>query len=296
MTGTEVPTPSAGSRSLSLLGALGIIILVALGFTMSHYLAKPPEEIGVTPTMDTSPAKVPGEWRTIRSALKVVHHFHQATSIEEKASLIRNFEGRREALAQHYERKPFEPSHIESIIKTGWHEVDGLVSYLIHGSYADGEHFLACVCEQDGQLALDWQAFTGHNALPFTEFLDKEPQESVAMRVVAQSISVEPFPELAQDYRFYQLHDKERQDTCWALVKKHSEAGQTLASLIAQPDAPAFSLFSTTSDVATETSKTPPRRLMLKLRHDDAIGIVIDEVVSTEWLDHPIPASTHFDV
>ncbi len=143
-----------------------------------------------------------------------------------KRHVVRAFQSRSRrfkatTLSEHYIKHSFEPLHITQIVKTGWYEVEGLVSYLIHGVYADGKAFLAFVCEEDGQLALDWQAFTGHNTVPFTEFLDEKINDPTEMRVVAQSISVETLPELSEDYRFV----RNRSDSCWALVKKHSPAG-----------------------------------------------------------------------
>ncbi|MCH1503180.1 hypothetical protein OAV21_00735 [bacterium] len=132
--------------------------------------------------------------------------------------------------------------------------------------------------------------------MPFAHFLDHEINNPTEMRVVVQSISVETLPGLAENYHFYQLYDRNRSGTCWALVRKHYPAGKALASLIAPPEDPSFSLFSSTSEVATEHHQTPPRRLILTLRHDDTLGIVIDEVVSTEWLSQTVPADVHFDI
>jgi len=294
------PSTSAPKNAKRLLffGTLGIAATIAVALYATHFLIKNNRANTLlgTASQHHEDTKLPGEWRTIRSALRLLHHFHGATSVEEKASLVKEFPNRTATLSSYYEKHDFEPSRIDQIVKTGWHEVEGAVSYLIHGIYADGNAFLAFVCEEDSQLALDWQAFTGHNAVPFTHFLDQEINDPTEMRVVAQSISVDTFPELAAEYRFYQLHDRDRSNTCWALVKKHSVAGRTLASLIAPPKDPAFSLLSTTSDISTESHPTPPRRLILTLKHDDVLGIIIDEVVSTEWLSQPVPADVHFDI
>ena len=284
------------NRVVWLLGFAAVAALIFSGLLVTHFLVST-SAFGMVTLPDTSidEQKIPGEWRSVRSAIRLIHHFHQATSVEEKASLVWPFPNRRAVLDRYYQSHESEPSLVAETVKTGWYEVDGLVTYLIHGRYDKGGDFLAFVREDAGRLTLDWQAFKGYNEVPLDVFLQEELESPVTMRVVAAGVAGDPLPELASEFRLYALTDKDSTDTCWALVRKHSEAGKILSSLIAPPRAPGFSLFSATTDEMSEMSPTPPRRLMVKLRYDSELGVVIDEVISTEWLEQAIGVEAHFD-
>lgn len=228
--------PSTGSRlgRRLVLGA-SLLGVPLIAFAIWHSLGRPGTASPAAPapvekTVSSDPAE------ESRQAAETVKRFLAASTIEERAALVRHPETTRPRMETwHSDSHPITPLSVLSFDdRSSEQTLDG-INFLVLSMETDDRYQRAVALEKrpDGSYLVDWESFVFWSEPRWSEFLSKEPATAHDFRV---TVSLDTYFNFTyndpKQWFCYKLTDPEDWAHCWGYCPIDSDVGVKLNRMI----------------------------------------------------------------